>query len=155
MSLRSLALLLAACALVVGGCATYTDRMQAATSLADAGAYADSLQALNKALRVDSEAERPKRYRANDPLTVLERGIVLQSLGRYAESSRDLQAAEQEVELLDLRVDAVGALSKYLYSDAGAKYKAPPSERLALNAVNLLNYLAQSDLEGAAVPQHP
>lgn len=148
---RGLALVLAVCALLAGGCATYSDRMEAAALAADAGAYADSLASLNKALRVDSEAELPERFRSNDPLTVLERGIVLQSLGRYEESSRDLQAAEREIELLDLRVDGLSALGKYLYSDSAGKYKAPPSERLALNAINLLNYLARGDLEGAAV----
>ncbi|MFO0691553.1 MAG: hypothetical protein U0900_22845 [Myxococcota bacterium] len=153
---RARALLVAALGLVAlawlgVGCATYTDRMQAATTAVEAGAYADGLSALNKALRVDSEQELPEHWRSNDPLTVLERGIVLQSLGRYAESSHDLQAAEQEIELLDLRVGAVGALGKYLYSDSAGKYKAPPSERLALNAINLLNYLARGDLDGAAV----
>lgn len=151
MSARRLALVLAACVFVASGCATYSDRMQAAAIAVDGGAYAEGLHALNKALRVDSEAELPERFRSNDPLTVLERGIVLQSLGRFEESSRDLQAAEREIELLDLRVDSVGALGKYLYSDSSRKYRAPPSERLALNAVNLLNYLARGDLDGAAV----
>lgn len=137
--------------LLAGGCATYTDRMQTATQAVQAGAYTTSLEALNKALRVDSEQELPTRWRSTDALTVLERGIVLQSLGRYKESSRDLSAAELEIELLDLRRNGVDALGKYLYSDASGRYKAPPSERLALNAVNLLNYLAVGDLDGAAV----
>jgi len=137
--------------LLVSGCATYTDRMQAATLAVQSGAYASSLDSLNKALRVGSERELPRRWRGTDALTVLERGIVLQSLGRYAESSRDLSAAEQEIELLDLRRNGVDALGKYLYSDASGKYKAPPSERLALNAINLLNYLAAGNLDGAAV----
>ena len=149
--MRPLVLLLTASVGVAAGCATYTDRMQTATQAVEAGAYTESLSELNAALRVDSEAELPERWRKSDALTVLERSIVLQSLGRYADSRRDLQAAEQEVELLDLRVDGIGALSKYLYSDSGGKYKAPPSERLALNAINLLNYLAQGDLDGAAV----
>jgi hypothetical protein len=149
--IRARALLLTAIVAVAAGCATYTDRMQTATQAVDAGAYPDSLTALNKALRVGSETELPDPWRKNDPLTVLERSIVLQSLEQYAESSRDLQAAEKEIELLDLRVDGVGALSKYLYSDSGGKYKAPPSERLALNAINLLNYLAQGNFDGAAV----
>lgn len=136
---------------LASGCATYTDRMQAATLAVQSGAYASSLDSLNKALRVDSEQELPRRWRGTDALTVLERGIVLQSLGRYAESSRDLSAAEQEIELLDLRRSGVDALGKYLYSDASGKYKAPASERLALNAINLLNYLAAGDLDGAAV----
>ncbi len=151
MPTRALALLLTVLVWVAAGCATYTDRMQKATQAVDSGAYVDSLSALNKALRVDSEAELPDPWRKTDPLTVLERAIVLQSLEQYPESSRDLQAAEKEIELLDLRVAGVGALSKYLYSDSGGKYKAPPSERLALNAINLLNYLAKGDLDGAAV----
>ena len=145
----SAALLLAG--LLSSGCATYTDRMQAATLAVQSGAYATSLDALNKALRVDSEKELPRRWRGTDALTVLERSIVLQSLGRYDQSRRDLSAAEQEIELLDLRRNGVDALGKYLYSDASGKYKAPPSERLALNAINLLNYLADGDLDGAAV----
>ncbi|MEZ4333761.1 MAG: hypothetical protein R3F35_18555 [Myxococcota bacterium] len=151
MSQRAGALLVAVTVIVAGACATYTERMQTATAAVEAGAYAESLSALNKALHVDSATERPVHWKANDTLTVLERGIVLQSLERWDESRQDLQAAEQEIELLDYRVDAVGALGKYLYSDAAAKYKAPPSERLALNAVNLLNYLARGDLDGAAV----
>lgn len=149
-ALRSLGLSIAL-ALLASGCATYTDRMQDATQAVQAGEYATSLESLNKALRVDSEQELPGRWRSTDALTVLERGIVLQSLGRYKESSRDLSAAEQEIELLDLRRNGVDALGKYLYSDASGKYKAPPSERLALNAINLLNYLADGDLDGAAV----
>jgi uncharacterized protein len=137
--------------LVASGCATYTDRMQTATQAVQAGAYADGLTALNKALKVDADDELPSRWRSTDALTVLERGIVLQSLGKYRESSTNLSAAEQEIELLDLRRNGVDALGKYLYSDASGKYKAPPSERLALNAINLLNYLADGDLDGAAV----
>jgi hypothetical protein len=122
-ALRSLGLSIAL-ALLASGCATYTDRMQDATQAVQAGAYATSLESLNKALRVDSEQELPGRWRSTDALTVLERGIVLQSLGRYKESSRDLSAAEQEIELLDLRRNGVDALGKYLYSDASGKYKA-------------------------------
>lgn len=151
MSIRPFVLLLTASVWVAAGCATYTDRMQSATQAVEAGEYSRSLSELNSALRVDSEAELPEPWRKNDTLTVLERSIVSQSLEHYADSSRDLQAAEKEIELLDLRVDGIGALSKYLYSDSGGKYKAPPSERLALNAINLLNYLAQGDLDGAAV----
>lgn len=140
-----------AVALFASGCATYSDRMQSATEAVQAGAYAEGLKDLNKALKVDSEQELPSRWRSTDALTVLERAIVLQSLGQYKESSRDLSAAEQEIELLDLRRNGIDGLSKYLYSDSSGKYKAPPSERLALNAINLLNYLAEGDLDGAAV----
>lgn len=148
---RALAALASLVMLIGSGCATYTDRMQIATQAVQAGAYADGLSALNKALKVDSGSELPTRWRSTDALTVLERGVVLQSLGHYKESSQNLSAAEQEIELLDLRRNGIDALGKYLYSDASGKYKAPPSERLAVNAINLLNYLADGDLDGAAV----
>jgi hypothetical protein len=106
---------------------------------------------MNGALGVDSADDLPDRFGGNRPLVVLERGTLLQAQEHYAGSRRDLTAAEQEIELLDLTADGIGALGKYLYSDSVRKYRAPPSERLSLNAINLLNYLAVGDLPGAAV----
>ena len=134
-----------------GGCATYSERMLVATQAVDAGDYTASLTALNGALGVGSAAGLPSTWGGNAPLAALERGVVLQSLERYEESARDFSAAEREIELLEFSFDGIGALSKYLYSDSSTKYRAPPSERLALNALNLMNYLAQGDLEGAAI----
>ena len=47
--------------------------------------------------------------------------------------------------------DAIGEIGRYVYSDSAGVYKLPPSERLALNAVNMLNFLALDDLQSAAV----
>lgn len=149
MASRSLALVL--CAAAIAACATYTDRMRATWDAAATGDYAAAVGSTNAALGVDSADELPERWGGNRPLVVLERGILLQAQDQYRESQRDLGAAEQEIELLDLTADGIGALGQYLYSDSARKYRAPPSERLALNAVNMLNYLALGDLAGAAV----
>jgi hypothetical protein len=53
---------------------------------------------------------------------VLERAIVLQAQGAWKESARDLSAAENELELLDFNVDAVGTIGTYIYSDSAGEY---------------------------------
>lgn len=132
-------------------CATYSDRMRAAADAAGRGDYTAAVASLNKALGVGSADELPDRWGGNRPLVALERGTLAQALERFTDSQRDFTAAEQEIELLDFSADAIGALGKYLYSDSARKYRAPPSERLALNTFNLLNYLTRGDLQGAAV----
>ena len=77
--------------------------------------------------------------------------MLLQAQGRYEWSARDLSAAETELEFLDLKLDAVGNIGKYIYNDSAEVYKAQPTERLALNAVNMLNYMAMDNQEGAGV----
>jgi hypothetical protein len=132
-------------------CATYTDRVLRAWQAASDGGYADAIASMNAALGVDSADALPERWNGDRPLAVLERAVLLQAQGRYDTSRRDLTAVEQELEVLDLSADAIGALGRYLYSDSSRTYRAPPSERLALNALNLLNHLALGDLGGAAV----
>jgi hypothetical protein len=106
---------------------------------------------LNKVLGVASDGDLPESWGADGALAVLERGVLQQALQRYKEGARDLSAAEQKLEILDLSRDPVGQIGHYVYSDSAQPYKAPSTERLALNPVNLLNYLALGDLEGAAV----
>jgi uncharacterized protein len=42
-------------------------------------------------------------------------------------------------------------VGKYLFSDDVGPYRAPPYEKLLLNTLNLMNYLAMGDLTGAKV----
>lgn len=133
------------------GCATYTDHLAKASLAASGGSYSAAVQQVNEALGVSSADILPNGWRGDRPLAALERGVLQQALEKYEGSARDFSAAEQELELLDLRTDPVSALGSYLYSDSVKTYKTPASERLALNAMNLLNYLARGDLEGAAV----
>lgn len=138
-------------AAITAGCATYTDRMQVAMMATSAGDYSAAISELNTFLGVGSSGEVPSRWGADAALATLERAVLLQSLQQYRDSARSFSAAEKELELLDLSIDPIGALGSYVYSDSARKYKAPPSERLALNALNLLNFIALGDLEGAAV----
>lgn len=143
--------LLVVCTGLLSGCATYIDRLEKATRFTSAGDYAGAVGEMNGVLGVGSGEEMPSRWGGDRPLAALDRGTLHQALEHYRGSARDLSAAEQELELLDISSDPVGTLGSYLYSDSVKTYRTPPTERLALNAFNLLNYLATGDLEGAAV----
>ena len=145
---RALALSVALGALA---CATYSDRTQAARAAAEAGDLPGSEKALNKLLKVSRSADLPAKWGSETALTVLERAMILRALGAHKLSARDLSAAEKQLELLDIARDGAGAIGKYVFSDAATKYKAPPSEKLVLNAFNMLNYVALGDLSGARV----
>ncbi len=143
--------LLALAALAAAGCATYTEHVDQAMRAAAGGNYDAAVADINRVLGVESADSLPSNWNGDRPLAALERGTLQQALTRFPGSARDLSAAEQHLELLDLSGDAIGTLGSYLYSDSVKTYKTPPTERLSLNAVNMLNYLAVGDLDGAAV----
>jgi uncharacterized protein len=139
------------CAAVANGCATYSDHMLAAHAAAARADWPAAEEEINAILGVGSRAEIPEHWDSEKSLGVLERAAVLQAQGAWKESARDLSAAEGELELIDFNVDAVGTIGTYIYSDSAGEYRTPPLERVALNVFNMANYLAMSDLEGAAV----
>lgn len=139
------------CALWLGGCATYTDKLGKSHTAAEHGDYEAGVRALNDILDVSGSEQLPDKWTANKPLVVLERAMLLQAQGQYKLSARDMSAAEAELEFLDLKQDTAGSIGKYIYSDSARTYKAQPAERLAINALNMLNYLAMNDLQGAGV----
>jgi hypothetical protein len=139
------------CAAVATGCATYSDHMLAAHEAAAREDWPAAEDEINAILGVDSRADLPETWSSDESLAVLERAAVLQAQGAWRESARDLSAAEGELELIDFNVDTVGTIGTYIYSDSAGKYRTPPLERVALNVFNMANYLAMSDLEGAAV----
>lgn len=138
-------------ALGSGGCATYTDKISAASLAASAGDYPGAISQLNGLLGVSSSAEVPSSLSGDRPLMLLDRGVLQQAVTAFDGSQRDLSTAEQKLELLDLSTNGLAALGSYLYSDSVKTYRTPPTERLSINAVNLLNYLTRNDLSGAAV----
>ena len=141
-----------ALALVVGaGCATYSDHTRAARESLARGDFAQGEARLNEMLGVESSRELPAKWGSQTALAVLERATVLQAMRDYGTSARDFSAAEKELELLDLANDDVGSIGQYLFSEDATKYKAPPTEKLLVNAFNMINYLARGDLQGAAV----
>lgn len=137
--------------LLTTGCATYSDRTQRMRDRVAEGKYEGGLDDLNSLLNVKRADELPSRWNPDDALMMLERGSVLQAQTRYKESAKNLQAADDHLELLDISNDTVGAIGQYIYSDSATKYKASPTEKLALNELNMMNYLTKGNLQGAQV----
>jgi tetratricopeptide (TPR) repeat protein len=139
------------CLAALGGCSTYTDKNLAARKDLRRGDFAGAEAKLNELLGVESSRELPRTWGSETALTLLERATVLQAMGEYGTSARDFTAAEKELEWLDIANDTAGDIGKYLFSDDATKYKAPPTEKLLVNAFNMINYLALDDLAGARV----
>ncbi len=135
--------------LVGSGCAT--NNMQLAREQASQGAYGAAIELVNTELKVKDGTSIPDTFRKNDALLLLERGMLHQARGNYGASRGDLQAADKELELLDFTNNAAGTLLKYIFSDSSGVYRIQPTERLSLNAVNILNYLSDGDLQGARI----
>ncbi|MCA9527467.1 MAG: hypothetical protein KC549_14350 [Myxococcales bacterium] len=144
-------LLLTACLGLLSGCGGYANTSEAFRKSLGRGAPDQALGRVNEALGVDRPDQLPSEKEADTPLLLLERGTILQAMGRYEDSARDFQAADSMIDVLDLSSDGIGSLGKYLFSDDATLYKAPPHEKLLLNTFNMVNYLALGDAGGAKV----
>jgi tetratricopeptide (TPR) repeat protein len=132
------------------GCATYSDKMKTAQQSATAGDFASSIQVVDGLIDADP-GELPTQFGGETGLALLERGTLSQALGNYGGSARDFQTADKELEFLDLSDDTAGSIGQYVYSDSATKFRTSPTEKLALNGFNMMNYLAQGDVRGARV----
>lgn len=142
------------CAVLAFGlpaCASHSDRLKEMRSALDANRPAEALEHLNEELGVDSEKELPDSLGGDRALLLLDRAMILHQLRRYELSSRDLQVADKQVEILDLSRNAAHEIGKYLFSDDVGPYKAPAYEKLLVNTINMVNYLVRGDLNGARV----
>ena len=133
------------------GCASHSDKTKEIRSALDAGNPRQALKLLNEKLETSSEKELPKDVGGENSLFLLDRAMVLQQLHIYKLSSRDLEVSDKQVQLLDFKRGAVDDIGKYLFSDDTGPYKAPPYEKLMINTMNMVNYLADGDLQGARV----
>jgi len=147
-SSRVRGLLLAAVSLCA--CATYSEKTQLARDAAQTGNLAASEKVLNKFLGVRRSSDLPTEWKKETIVALLERAMVLRGKRDWKLSARDLVVADKQLVLLDVARDA-GQVGKWIFSDSSGKYHAPPSEKLALNAFNMLNYLLAGDLSGARV----
>jgi uncharacterized protein len=136
---------------VAFGCASYSEKTKSARTALDAGRPQDALKFYNEKLDVDSAAELPKDVGGENTLLLLDRAMILQQLQDYPHSSRDLEVSDKQIEILDFSRGAIDDIGKYLFSDSTGPYKAPIYEKLLINTVNMTNYLAQSDLNGARI----
>jgi hypothetical protein len=133
------------------GCAGHAAQTEAARSALDANRPREALRLFNKVLKVKSAEELPEKTTGKSTLLLLDRAMVLQQLDDYTTSSRDLEVADKAIEMLDFSRNAVHDIGKYLYSDASGPYKAPAYEKLFINTMNMVNYLARGNLSGARV----
>ena len=140
-----------AAALVLAGCAGHAERTLDARTALDEGRPSDALALLNEALGVESGEELPTKTGGDNALLILDRSMVLLQLEQYALSSRDLQLADKQIELLDFSRSTGDEIGRYLYSDDTGPYKAPPYEKLMINTMNMVSYLVRGDLQGARV----
>jgi uncharacterized protein len=141
-----------AAALGVGsmGCAGHESRTFFALQALDAHAPREAVAALDAELEVKDASELPS-LKGDNSLLLLDRGTILQSVDDYKLSARDLGAADKAIDVLDLSRGKADDLGKYLFSDNVGPYKAPAYEKLMVNTVNIVNYLAQGDVDGAKV----
>ncbi len=133
------------------GCASYTETIRDAQVDLATGRPASALEVINDHLDVDDSNALPENLKKNRILLLLERGTLLQAIGDYEGSARDLMIADQRLDWLD--IDGAGSvdLAKYLYSGSATPYRAPPYERLLLNTLNMINFMVLRDYQGARV----
>ena len=137
--------------LVASGCAGHAAQTEGARTALDEGRPKAALAALNEQLDVDDAKEVPPEIEGDKILFVLDRSTVLQQLDMYALSSRDLEIADKQVEVLDFSRGSLDDIAKYMFSDDAGPYQAPAYEKLLINTQNMLNYLARGDLNGARI----
>jgi uncharacterized protein len=139
------------CGLAGAGCASHSDKTKEIRSALDAGKPKLALSLLNEQLDLKSEKELPEKISGDVSLFLLDRAMVLQQLQSYELSSRDLEVCDKQIEMLDFKRNALDDIGKYVFSDDGGPYKAPPFEKLMINTMNMVNYLARGNLQGARV----
>lgn len=148
---RSTLFAVALTALAAIGCAGHSAKTLEARQALDAGRPERALELYNKALDVERAEDLPDDLGGETALLLLDRSMVLQQLEDYRTSSRDLQVADKQIEMLDFSRTAVSDIGKYIFSDDSGPYRAPPYEKLMVNTMNMVNYLARGDLNGARI----
>jgi uncharacterized protein len=83
-------------------------------------------------------------------LYLMERGMIRQQAGLYAESSRDFIAAAAKIEEFEAYSVSEGAGS-WVINDTVYTFRGKPYERTLLHAFAALNFFARADWDGAAV----
>jgi hypothetical protein len=132
------------------GCAGHESRVRAALDALDRGSSEGAVAALDTELGVTRPEDAPP-VQKDEALLLLDRGSVLLGMEKYKLSARDLGVADKAIETLDLSTNAVDSIGQYVFSDDAGPYRAPAYEKLLINTLNLMNYLALHDLEGARV----
>lgn len=138
-------------AIGLSGCAGHSAKTLRAREALDAGQPKRALSLYNKELKVKRAEDLPQKEKKNTAILVLDRSMISQALDDYKSSSHDLEYADKAVEMLDMSRTAVADMGKYLFSDSAGPYKGAPYEKVMINTMNMVNYLARHDLNGARI----
>jgi len=133
------------------GCGGHEARTLKVRTALDQGQPKAAIEALNDELDVKSSKELPGDLQGDNALLVLDRASIQQSLAQFPSSSRDFEAADKAIDMLDLSRNAADSIGQYIFSDSAGRYKSPPYEKLLINTLNMINYLERGDLSGARI----
>ncbi len=139
------------CLMLLMGCASHSDHTRAIRSALDVNQPQLALEIVNDRLDVDENADLPTEVEDDTVLFILDRASILQQVGEYALSSRDLEHADKQVEVLDFSGSTLDDIGRYMFSDDSGPYRAPAYEKLMINTLNMLSYLVRGDLSNARV----
>lgn len=136
---------------VTSACSTYTDRMRDAQMAFATGDVEGAIGEVNTELEVQQIDEAPRDLGDENTLFLLERATMLQALGQYDSAARDMITVDDRLEWVDIQSDRADTVLRFIYSDAAGPYGAPAHERLVLNAMNMINFMAQGQHSSARV----
>ncbi len=133
---------LSLCALLVA-CGGYSQGTAGARRALLEGRAPEAEAALTQAIDEGDGADRA--------LLLLERAVARLRLGDYPSAARDLQEADDGLETLDYTSATAQEVSRYLFSDDAAPYRAQPFEKLLVNILGAASRLAAGELAAAKV----
>lgn len=129
-------------ALGLWGCATYQHQVQPGLAQAKSGQW-DAAVDHFKNLTQDTEHKDRLAY-------LLELGTVLQMAGRYQESANVFIEADRLADQLDY-ISLTQTTLATLGGEEMVQYKGESYEKIMINAMNALNFIALGDLDAAHV----
>ena len=142
---------LGALALLASACASHADHTRDARNALDRHDAKKALELYNKELDVSSGAELPKETGGDNAVLLLDRSLISQQLRQYQDSSRDLRNRRQAGR--DARLLALHARRDRPLHVLGRHrpVQGQPFEKLLINTMNIVNYLARGELGGAKI----
>ncbi|MBP7828966.1 MAG: hypothetical protein KA248_03510 [Kiritimatiellae bacterium] len=105
---------------------------------------------LGRTAQADQVLETAKPPEKDEVLFLMERGTIRQAAGRYEDSAKDFDAANQRLEELQTYSVSKGAAS-WVVNDGVQNFRGAPFERTLLHAMAAKNYLALGKWDDAAV----
>ncbi len=132
-------------------CSTYTDHTRQTQQAVAQGNVDQALVAINQHIDADGPNERPADLRSEQALYLLERAMLFQALGDYDQAAQDMIAIDDHLEFTDFTSETADNILSLTYSDSSGEYRAPPHERLLLNTMNMINFLALGQDSSARV----